>query len=232
VDIPAPPRGGDEFREFYASERNRMIALARLEGGGRIHDPEQVAETGWQKFYPHWKNCRSPEGLLRVCVLNTARDELRSLKDAPVAVPIDLDAVELSLLPDPVFASLPPKARDRISIEIRAGLQRAHASQGAAGAREPDIESELDPELVRALVRLSPERRQAVLLDIELDIGERLVKEIAGLLGIEVMAARMRLRRAYRQLKKLLPADYLEVRYLQRRSAPAAWEDLRERPAP
>ena len=68
-------------------------------------------------------------------------------------------------------------------------------------------EAAWDPEVVSALARLSDRLRAAVLLDAELEPGQRSVAEIARILGISRVAAAMRLARAYTQLRELLPAD-------------------------
>jgi DNA-directed RNA polymerase specialized sigma24 family protein len=60
-----------------------MIALVGAMSGDRIYDPEQTAENGWHRFYPHWKDCDNPWAYLRCCVVNIARDELRAMREAP-----------------------------------------------------------------------------------------------------------------------------------------------------
>lgn len=74
-----------------------------------------------------------------------------------------------------------------------------------------------DPELTRALQRLSPKLREYVILEAELDLGERSVAEIARILGIGRTAAYGRRRRAHSELRRLLPADYPERRAMSRR---------------
>jgi hypothetical protein len=51
-----------------------------------------------------------------------------------------------------------------------------------------------------------------VVLDTELNPGERTVAEIAQILGINRVTAHMRLSRAYARLRQLLPDGYLEER--------------------
>lgn len=74
-----------------------------------------------------------------------------------------------------------------------------------------------DPGLTSALQRLSPKLREFVLLDAELNLGERSVAEIAEILGIGRTAAYARRKRAYMELRRLLPANYLELRTARRR---------------
>jgi hypothetical protein len=39
-----------------------MISLARTIDGGKIDDPEDAAQEGWRRFWPHWADCRDPGG--------------------------------------------------------------------------------------------------------------------------------------------------------------------------
>ena len=85
-----------------------------------------------------------------------------------------------------------------------------------------------DPPLAAAIAALSDKLREVVVLDTELNPGERSVIEIAKMLGIGRVTAHMRLKRAYARLRQLLPESYLEERRerlqgaggLEERSAP------------
>jgi len=179
MDIPPPPpRSSASFRLFYEYERPKMIALVSAVGGDRIYDPEQTAENGWHRFYPHWKDCDNPGAYLRACVMNVARDELRAMRGAPI----------IELVSDGFAEYLPC------------------LSAPLAGF-DP-----WDRELTGALASLSDKLRAAVVLDTELNPGERSVAEIAEMLQITRLAAQMRLRRAYARLRKILADGYLEKR--------------------
>jgi len=155
-----------------------MIALVSAISGDRLYDPEQTAESGWHRFYTHWKDCDNPGAYLRACVMNVARDELRAMRGAPI-------------------------------IELASGDFAEHLpclSTPLAGF-DP-----WDRELTDALASLSDKLRAAVVLDTELNPGERSVAEIAEMLQITRLAAHMRLKRAYARLRKTLPDGYLEKR--------------------
>ena len=213
MDIPPPPRDDESFRVFYRQEYGRMNTLARLKGGRKIRDPEQIAENGWHSFYKHWRDCKEPEAYLRTCVMTAITDELRKEANAPDAVPIDTES---------------------IAMDVAAPPQRSAASRDAESR-----ELQVDPALQTAVNGLSPRLREVVILANELNPGERSAGEIGRILGISTVAARMRLHRAYKQLQELVPAEYLEVRQIRLRSSawPAERElgdprELRERPAP
>jgi DNA-directed RNA polymerase specialized sigma24 family protein len=181
VDIPPPPRSGASFRPFYERERARMIALVGAMSGDRIYDPEQIAENGWHRFHPYWKDCDNPEAYLRRCVVNVAWDELRAVRDAPridLIEPGDNCLVEDLPCPAPPLMGFDP----------------------------------WDRELADALASLSDKLRAVVVLDTELNPGERSAAEIAEILQINRMTAHMRLKRAYARLRQILPDGYLEER--------------------
>lgn len=207
MEIPPTPRGDDSFEVFYRHERGKMIALAIAQGGGLLHDPEQMAQNGWQRFYPKWANCENPGGYLRSCVLSAVRDELRTLGDPPVIMRV---------------------------ADFSEGLVQVPADRGRGlpAPHRPDAAREFwnswDPPLAAALASLSGKLREVVLLDTELNPGERTVAEIAQILGINRVAAHMRLKRAYAQLRQLLPDGYLKERRERLRDAGG----LEERPAP
>jgi DNA-directed RNA polymerase specialized sigma24 family protein len=203
VPVPPPPRGDHDFKVFYREKRSSMIALATALGGNKLHDPEHAAETGWQRFYPHWRNCSNPTAYLRKCVTNAVRDELRAAAGTPLIVHLG-DHDELAQIQL-------PSARRRTSPE-----------------RSWKAWKSWDPPLAQAIAELSDKLREAVVLDTELNPGERTVAEIAQILGINRITAHMRLKRAYAQLEQLLLNDYLEERKerlrdvggLEERSAP------------
>jgi DNA-directed RNA polymerase specialized sigma24 family protein len=202
VMIPPPPRDDDGFRAFYRCERGQVIALAVGRGGGLLYDPEQTAEKGWQRFYPYWAVCDSPVGLLRTCVLSAVRDELRALGDPPAIVHAG---------------------------DFSEGFAHVPAGSGGLPAPHPqEFWKSWDPPLAAALASLSGKLREAVLLDAELNPGERTVAEIAQILGISRVAAHMRLNRAYARLRQLLPDGYLE----ERRERLRGTGSLEERSAP
>jgi hypothetical protein len=74
------------FESFYWHERSSSIALANALGAGKLRDPEQTAQDGWHRFYPHWADCDHPAAYLRTCVTSAARDELRALGTPPVTL--------------------------------------------------------------------------------------------------------------------------------------------------
>jgi hypothetical protein len=80
MDIPPPPRDEWSFREFYTARRARMIGLVRVQAAGWVSDPELVAEDGWCKFFPHWKDCEYPDAYVRVCMVGAANDALRAVR--------------------------------------------------------------------------------------------------------------------------------------------------------
>jgi DNA-directed RNA polymerase specialized sigma24 family protein len=113
------------------------------------------------------------------------------------------------------MASAVSDARRKAAAEPRTcGLDAASASPaGGPPARDDGLEEPpWDPELTRALRRLSPKLREFVLLEVELNPGERSVAEIARILGIGRTAAYGRKMRAYRKLRQLLPVGYPELR--------------------
>jgi DNA-directed RNA polymerase specialized sigma24 family protein len=184
MEVPPPPRDEWSFREFYTVRRTRMIGLVRVQAAGRVGDPEMVAEDGWYKFFPHWKDCEYPDAYLRKCMVSAANDALRAVSSE----------------------------------------RRAYGPGQELGSTSPGSSADLDdkpwdPELTGALQRLSPKLREFVLLDTELDLGERSVAEIAKILGISRTAAFNRRQRAYAKLRRLLPADYLELRKARRDGA-------------
>ena len=204
VEVPPPPRGDDSFRPFYQHERGSMIALAIALGGGRLYDPEQTAQDGWARFYPHWMFCDSPAAYLRTCVTSAVRDELRALGSPPVIV----HAGDFT----GGFMQLPAGGENGLPVPRR-----------AAAARQS-----WDPPLAAALAALSDKLREVVVLDTELNPGERSVIEIAKILAIGRVTAHMRLKRAYSRLRQLLPDGYLEERRERLRDAGG----LEERSAP
>jgi RNA polymerase sigma factor (sigma-70 family) len=184
MEIPPPPRDDRSFVEFYRYRYWRMIGFVRSATGRKVSDHESVAGEGWRKFYPHWKLSRHPDAYLRRCILSAINDALARVAERP-----EVDSLEQ--LPARVVAS--------------SKLAAPYASSNAQGAP-------WDPELTNALAQLSPPLRDIVLLDNELDPGERPVQEIAKILGIKRVTAHMRLKRAYAKLRELLPDDYLELR--------------------
>ena len=80
-----------------------------------------------------------------------------------------------------------------------------------------------DPELTGALASLSDKLRAVVVLDTELNPGERSVAEIAEILQINRVTAHMRLKRAYARLRQILPDSYLEERQA-RLQQPGVWK--------
>jgi DNA-directed RNA polymerase specialized sigma24 family protein len=188
MGVPLPPRDEQSFREFYTARRARMIGLARVQTAGRVSDPELVAEEGWCKFYPHWKDCEHPDAYVRQCIVSAANDALRKAIPEPRVYSMDAESVFARTLAGP-----------------------------EPSARPADPDRPWDPELTDALQQLRPKLREFVLLDTELNLGERSVAEIAKILGIGRTAAYARRKRAYAELCRLLPADYLELRAARRR---------------
>jgi DNA-directed RNA polymerase specialized sigma24 family protein len=210
VEIPPPPRGDDSFEAFYRHERGRMIALAIALGGGKLYDPEQTALDGWYRFHPHWADCDIPAAYLRRCVSSAVRDELRALGNPPVIVHSGHFTEG--------FVRLPADSRHGFPVSRR-----------PTEARKPwNSWQSWDPPLAAALASLSDKLREVVVLDTELNPGERTVPEIAQILGIARVAAHMRLKRAYARLSQLLPNGYLEERRERLRDAGG----LEERSAP
>lgn len=201
MQIPWPPRNDDDFRRFYASERRAMTALVIAMGGYQIHDPEQTAENGWHGFYPHWRDCRNPRAYLRTCIANAARNELRAARKAPPAAPVGTSATDF------MAAGWHPEA--------------------AGAAPGPDRAADPDPALAAAIGTLSAKLRAVVVLDTELEPGQRSAAEIGQILGISRVTAAMRLKRAYTRLAQLLPGDYPGQHPHRSRAA----ADLDERPA-
>lgn len=206
MEIPPPPRDDDSFREFYQQERGAMIALAIAMSGRRLYDPEQTAQEGWHRFYPHWAACDNPPSYLRRCVSSAVRDELRALGNPPAIVHLGDTSVPVAAGPGRVPPGRQPTA--------------AGESWGSW--------TSWDPPLAAAIAALSHKLREVVVLDTELHPGERPVSEIASILGIGRVAAHMRLKRAYNQLGQLLPDSYLAERRERLRDA----EGLEKRSAP
>jgi DNA-directed RNA polymerase specialized sigma24 family protein len=167
-----------------------MIALASAMSGRRLYDPEQTAQEGWHRFYPHWATCDNPPSYLRRCVSSAIRDELRALGSAPVLVHLGDTSVPVTV----DLAHIPP------------------GRQAVAAGESWSSWTSWDPPLAAAIASLSHKLREVVVLDTELHPGERPVAEIASILGIGRVAAHMRLKRAYDQLGRHLPASYLEER--------------------
>ena len=181
MDIPPPPRDEWSFREFYTARRARMIGFVRVQAAGWVSDPELVAEDGWCKFFPHWKDCEYPDAYVRKCMVGATNDALRALRsERPLYSP---------------------------------GWEPGSASPGLPAELD---DKPWDVELTSALQRLSPKLREFVLLDTELNLCERSVGEIAEILGISRTAAFNRKKRAYAQLRRLLPDNYLELREARR----------------
>jgi DNA-directed RNA polymerase specialized sigma24 family protein len=180
-----------------------MIALVRALGGDKIYDPEQVAEDGWHRFYPHWADCRNPEGYLRKCVVSAVRDEQRATAEAPWTKCVGVSEER--------FGAAVPGSQ----------LVRGQRPPGPPPGQDP-----FDPELAAALASLSDEHRAVLVLAHELE-EERPTAEIAQILGISRPAASMRLNRAHARLRRILPDGYLEERHERLR---AAWN--LERPTP
>jgi len=210
VEIPPPPRGDDSFRAFYWHERGNMIALATALGGSKLQDPEQTAQDGWCRFYPHWVDCDYPPAYVRTCVTSAVRDELRALGSPPVI----LHAGDFT--------------ERLVQLAADGGRGLAPSRRPAAAAESWSAWQSWDPPLAAALAALSDKLREVVVLDTECHPGERSVIEIAKILGIGRVTAHMRLRRAYARLRELLPEGYLEERRerlqgaggLEERSAP------------
>jgi len=128
---------------------------------------ELVAEEGWVKFFPHWENCEYPVAYLRQCMISAANDALNRTRAEP-----------------PTYSS--DDKPEMVSAAVAAG-------RGPIEAGSDD--KPYDPELTAALQRLSPKLREFVLLDTELNLGERSVSEIAGILAIRRSAAYARKRK-------------------------------------
>jgi DNA-directed RNA polymerase specialized sigma24 family protein len=115
---------------------------------------------------------------------------------------------------------------------VRVPNDRGHGSPGpqrpASAGESWNSWKSWDPPLAAALASLSDKLREAVVLDTELNPGERTVAKIAQVLGINRVTAHMRLKRAYAQLRQLLPDGYLEERRERLRNAGG----LEERSAP
>jgi DNA-directed RNA polymerase specialized sigma24 family protein len=203
-DTARRPRSDDEFRLFYGGLRNRMVALVSALAGDMIPDPEQAAENGWHRFYPHWAKCPAPEVYLRKCVVSEVRDQQRAMLKTPQTTAVGISEED--------FAAAVPGSR----------LLRDQRPAGPPPGREPS-----DPELAAALTSLSDEQRAVLVLAHELE-EERRPAEVAQILGISRPNASMRLLRAHAQLRRILPDGYLEERHERLR---AAW-NLEERPAP
>jgi len=201
--FPKPPRGEADFRLFYRYARSKMIALAWTIDGVNIDDPEEAAQEGWRRFWPHWADCPEPGGYLVKCVVSAVRDKQRARRDAPQITCVGTSEADFAaavpgyLLMSDQQPSVPPAAQD------------PH-----------------DPELVTALASLSGEHREVLILAHELK-EERPTAEIALLLGISRPAASMRLMRAHARLRRILPDGYAEERHERLR---AAW-NLEERPS-
>jgi DNA-directed RNA polymerase specialized sigma24 family protein len=206
VEIPPPPRGDDSFRVFYQHQRGKMIALAIALGGNRLFDPEQTAQNGWQRFYPHWTDCDKPAAYLRTCVSSAVKDELRALGNPPVIL----------------------HAGDFSEGFVQVSADRGPGFPATRPAVAENPWKSWDPPLAAALASLSDKLRAVVVLDNELAPGERTAAEIAGILRINPVTARMRLKRAYDRLRQLLPDGYLEERSKRLRDAGG----LEERSAP
>ncbi len=197
MEIPPPPRDDDSFKAFYRHKRSMTIAVATGQGGGRLPDPEQTALTAWAKFYPYWARCEHPLTVLHKCVRSTVIDELRRLGRQPSTV-LAGDFGEDSAL----------KHLIRENAAQRSDPEPARLAPG----RSWDSWRSWDPPLADALSRLSAKMREAVILDCELNPGERPVSETAQMLGLREPAARGRLTRAYNRLRQLLPDGYLDER--------------------
>jgi DNA-directed RNA polymerase specialized sigma24 family protein len=118
------------------------------------------------------------------------------------------------------MASAVSDALRKAAAEPRTYGLDATSGRLAAGpqARDDDPgDQPWDPELTRALRQLSPKLREFVILEAELNLGERSVAEIARILGIGRTAAYGRRRRAHKELRRLLPADYPELRAMSKR---------------
>jgi DNA-directed RNA polymerase specialized sigma24 family protein len=181
-----------------------MIALVSALGGDKIDDPEQIAENGWRRFYPHWADCPAPEGYLWKCVVSAVRDEQRATAKAPRITCVGTSEEDF-------VAAVPGYL-----------LMRDQRPPGPPPGQDP-----FDPELAAALASLSDEHRAVLVLAHELE-EERPAAEIAQILGISRPAASMRLNRAHARLRRILPDGYLGERHERLR---AAW-NLEERPAP
>lgn len=205
MHTPAPPRNDAEFRLYYEYKRRKMIALVSAMGGGKINDPELVAEVGWYRFYPHWSDCRNPGGYLRSCIVSALRDEQRAMRND-----LRITCVGTS---EEDFAAVVPAHRL---------LSNRRPARQLVGL-DPS-----DPELVAALASLSDEHRAVLVLAHELEQGERSYAELAEILGITRAAAAMRLNRAHARLRRILPDGYPKERHERLR---AAW-NLEERSAP
>jgi RNA polymerase sigma factor (sigma-70 family) len=178
-----------EWTPFYAAHRDRTIGLVRVQTKGGVDDPELVAEEGWHKFYPHWKDCDNPASYIYVCMITAGNDALKAARRRPRIYSMDDPYLHTT-----AFAA-PEKRRPPDDLE----------------------DDPWDPQLTAALQQLSPKLREFVLLDTEMNPGERSVAEIAKILGIKRVTAYARKKRAYPKLRALLPEDYLELRTAPRR---------------
>ena len=203
-EFPEPPRSEADFYLFYFYARNGMIALARTIGRDKIGDPEDAAQEGWTRFWPHWVDCESPGGYLAMCVVRAVRDRQRAMRKAPPATSVGISEEDFA-------AAVPGNLlmRDQRSSRLAEG-QDSH-----------------DPELAAALASLSDKDRAVLVLAHELE-EERPAAEIAQILGISRPAASMRLLRAHARLRRILPDGYREERH---EEPQAAW-NLEERPSP
>lgn len=166
--------------------------------------PEDAAQEGWTRFWPHWADSPDPGGYLVRCAVSAVRDKQRATRSTP---PVTYVGASEQDFVSALVASL------RIS-DQRSSVPSAD--------QDPH-----DPELAAALASLSDEDREVLALAHQLE-EKRPTAEIARLLGISRPAASMRLMRAHARLDRILPADYPEERHERLR---AAW-NLEERPSP
>jgi DNA-directed RNA polymerase specialized sigma24 family protein len=185
---PSPPRDEASFRAFYESRRAAMLGLVRLMVTGKAKDPEQIAIDAWTKFWPHWRDAEYPDAYVRRCIITACHGALAEACVEPPQQSLDT-SIELAA------------PGDAIAVDLVASTD----------------DDPWDPQLADALEQLSPKLREFVLLDIELNPGERSVAETARFLGVSRMAAYARRKRAYTQLLALLPADYPQARLIRRR---------------
>jgi RNA polymerase sigma-70 factor (ECF subfamily) len=171
----------EEFRALYDAHASRIRRYAaRLVGEAEAEDvTQEVFARAHRAIATHRGDSRLSTWLFRIAT-NAAVDRLRSAarREAPGARTEQADAAEE---------------------EILAG--------GAACEAEADsrvIRKEMSGCVLGLVDRLAPPHRAVILLGELRDLSDR---EIADALGITLEAAKMRLHRARRELRKLLESS-------------------------
>jgi RNA polymerase sigma-70 factor (sigma-E family) len=139
------------FTEFVRSHGDRLLRLARLLVPNTA-DAEDLLQAALLRLARHWsRGLVSPQGYVRIALVNLAKD--RGRRRHLVAVPVEsdpgvtvgvdhADAIASRAQLDQLLAALPPRQRITVVLRVLDGLSEAETAQ-AMGCAPGTVKSNL-----------------------------------------------------------------------------------------